>query len=116
SRRVQLAAAAIAANCSIVSDSPRAPGGTPAAVRISAARSGPPAQPANAARRVLRRCAKAASITANTAARSAPGGGGRRVNAPRPESTFGAGQNTERGTPPAARAWAYQASFADGAP
>ena len=38
------------------------------------------------------------------------------MNASRPESTFGTGQNTARGTGPARRAEANQASFALGTP
>ena len=38
------------------------------------------------------------------------------MNASRPESTFGTGQNTARGTGPARRAAANQASFALGTP
>src|SRR5262249_62153426 len=38
------------------------------------------------------------------------------ANAPRPESTFGTGQNTARGTAPARRADANQASLTDGTP
>ena len=69
------------------------------------ARGADPAQPASAARSVLRRCAKAASITAKTSARVTPGGSGggsRRVSATRPESTFGTGQKTALGTAPGA--------------
>ena len=43
-------------------------------------------------------------MTANTSARSTPagnGGGSVRTSRTRPESTFGTGQNTERGTAPA---------------
>src|SRR5690606_2879309 len=110
-------AAAIAANCSTVSDSPRAPGSTPAAAIAAAARSAPPATPANAARRVFRRCANAASTTAKTRSRgTSRRGGSRRVNATRPESTFGTGQNTRGGTRPTLRAVANQASFTDGTP
>ena len=64
----------------------------------------------------MRRWAKAASITAKTAARSRPAGGSGRSNATRPESTLGTGQNTERGTAPARRAAPYQAIFALGTP
>ena len=65
----------------------------PAAATSAAA--GLPAHRASAARRPLRRMAKAASTTAKVAARS-PGGGGRRTRATRPESTLGSGQNTRR--------------------
>src|SRR5262249_57887194 len=76
-----------------------------------------PARPDSAARSVLRRCRKAASTTANTSSRlAAVAGGSRRVNATSRESTFGTGQNTLRGTGPAGRAAANQASFADGVP
>ena len=89
-----------------------------AAARSSRSASGAEsAQPARAARSVLRRCRKAASTTANTSSRPAGvSGGSRRVNATRRESTFGTGQNTVRGTGPAGRAAANQASFTDGAP
>jgi len=49
----------VGANCSMVSDSPRAPAGTPAAYRTAAAVSAPPVQPTSAARSDLRRCATA---------------------------------------------------------
>jgi hypothetical protein len=55
----------MAANCPIVNASPRRPGSTPAAASTAAARSAPPAQPASAERSILRRCANAASMTAN---------------------------------------------------
>ena len=75
------------------------------------------AQRASAARSILRRCANAASTTANTSSRGTCGsGGGRRVKATRAESTLGTGQNTLRGTGPARRADAYQASLTDGTP
>src|ERR1700722_3605618 len=97
--------------------SPRAPGSTPAARSSRSAAIGDPAQPPRAARRVLRRWPKAASITAKTSARAAVvTGGACRVNATSLESTFGTRQKTERGTVPADRADAYQASLADGAP
>ena len=65
---------------------------------------GPPAQPASAARSVLRRWANAASTTANTSARVAlVTGGSRRCSATSPESTLGTGQNTLRPTEPARR-------------
>ena len=87
-----------------------------AAVRIRAAASGPPAQPASAARSVLRRWANAASTTAKTASRSTSAGGCRAVNATSPESTFGTGQKTPGGTRPADRACAYHASLTVGIP
>ena len=105
------------ANSATVSCSPLAPGSTPAARSTRSASAGEPAQPASAARRVLRRCPNAASMTLKTAARLADvAGGSWRVNVTSRESTFGTGQNTLRGTVPAGRAAAYQASFADGAP
>ena len=56
-------------------------------------------------------------MTANTSSRDAVvAGGSRLVNATRRESTFGTGQNTVRGTGPAGRAAANQASFTDGVP
>ena len=103
------------AKSSTVSRSARAAGRSRRPRSACSAASGPPAQPASAARSALRRCAKAASITANTALRS-PGGGSRRSNASSPESTPGTGQNTARGTGPARRAAANQASFALGTP
>src|SRR5690606_21844452 len=115
--RRRLPSAATAANCSTVSDSPRVLGSTPAARRISAARSAPPAQVASAARRVLRRWANAASTTSNTSSRvTSVRGGSRRVNATSPDSTWGTGQNTAGGTRPAGWAVACQASFTDGTP
>src|SRR6202035_697652 len=105
------------ANSATVRASPRAPGSTPAARSASSALAGEPAQVARAARSVLRRWPKAASITAKTSSRLAVvGGGSRRVNATSLESTFGTGQKTDRGTVPASRAAAYQASLADGTP
>src|SRR5690606_32882736 len=113
----RLPCAATAANCSTVSDSPRVPGSIPAARRIAAARSAPPAQAASAARSVLRRWANAASTTSNTSSRvTSVRGGSRRVDATSPDSTWGTGQNTAAGTRPAGRALAYQASFTDGTP
>src|SRR5690242_10529629 len=109
--------AASRANSAISSDSPRAPGSRPAARSRRSASGAEPAQPDSAARSVLRRCRKAASTTANTSSRlAAVAGGSRRVNATSRESTFGTGQNTLRGTGPAGRAAANQASFADGVP
>ncbi len=97
--------------------SPRAPGSTPATRRMRSAPAADPAHRASAARSVLRRCANAASTTANTSSRdTSAAGGSRRVNATRPESTFGTGQNTVRGTGPARRAAAYQASLTEGTP
>src|SRR3712207_4824752 len=105
------------ANAATSSASPRAPGSTPASTSARSARSGEPANAASPARRVLRRPAKAVSITRNTAALGTEGtGGGRRRQATRPESTFGTGQNTLRLTRPADSAAAYHASFALGAP
>ena len=105
------------ANSATVSCSPRAPAATPAARSTRSASAGDPAQPASAARSVLRRCPNAASMTRNTSSLLADvAGGSWRVNATSRESTFGTGQNTLRGTVPAGRAAAYQASFADGAP
>src|SRR5207248_4627334 len=109
-------APAIAANCSMVRDSPRAPGSTPAFVTIPAAGSAPPAQPASAARNVLRRWAKAASTTAKTFSRATAAGGRRVVKATSPDSTLGTGQKTFAGTFPACRAVANQASLALGMP
>ena len=43
-------------------------------------------------------------------------GGGRRTIATRPESTFGTGQKTLRGTVPASRTSAYQAALRLGTP
>ncbi len=76
-----------------------------------------PAQPARAARRVFRRCAKAASMTANTCSRVAEvTGGSRRVKATSPEWIFGAGQKTFMPITPALRMLLYQAAFTDGTP
>jgi lysophospholipase L1-like esterase len=110
------AAAAIRVKSATPSDSPRSEGSTPAADSTSSALDGLPAQDASAARRVLRRCANAASITANVSSRLAPAGGSRLVSATSPESTRGTGQNTVRGTCPAFRTRANQASLTDGEP
>ena len=75
-----------------------------------------PAQPASAARNVLRRWANAASMTANTAARSSARGAPRRSKATSAESTPGTGQNTDRLIEPARRAVPYQAVFTLGEP
>ena len=73
--------------------------------------------PRSAARRVLRRWAKAASTTAKTCSRVAVvAGGSRRVQATRPESTLGAGQKTLRPMAPARRTSANQAALTDGMP
>ena len=110
-------AAAIRANAAMSMTSPRAVGSTPAASRQRSASGAPPAQPASAARRVLRRCANAASTTANTCSRVAVvAGGSRRVKATRPEWIFGAGQKTFMPMTPALRMWLYQAAFTDGTP
>ena len=73
-------------------------GSMPAARSAARRPAGDPAQPASAARSVLRRWAKAASTTAKTSARVAVVG--RRLaggsSATRPESTLGAGQKTVR--------------------
>ena len=63
------AASAIRANAAIPSDSPRSPGSTPAALSTAPAWAGDPAHVASAARSVLRRCPKAASITRKTSSR-----------------------------------------------
>ena len=68
-------------------------------------------------RNALRRWANAASTTANTCSRLTwVDGGSRRVQATSPESTLGAGQNTERLTEPARRTSANQAAFTEGTP
>src|SRR5262249_8350227 len=95
-------ASAIRANCSIVSDSPRASGAMPTRRNAASAASPEPASPRRAPRNPLRRWANAASTTANTASRDAVvSGGSRRVQATSPESTFGAGQKTLRPMAPA---------------
>ena len=89
----------------------------PAARSACSASAGEPAQPASAARSVLRRWANAASTTANTSARVAVvSGGSRRTMRTSPESTLGTGQNTVRGTAPARAAAQYQATFTLGTP
>src|SRR4029453_16880326 len=81
------------------------------------AAAGEPASPANAERRVFRRCANAASTTAKTWSRVAVLSGGRcRVRATSAESTFGAGQNTERPIEPTRRRSQCQRAFTDGTP
>lgn len=78
---------------------------------------GEPAQPARAARRVLRRWANAASTTANTSLRVAVvRGGSRRTSETSPESTFGAGQKTLRPMAPDRFTSAYQLAFTEGTP
>src|SRR6202044_2256366 len=69
-------AAASRANSATPSDSPRAWGSIPAARSSSSARGAEPAQPASAARSVLRRWPNAASMTAKTSARDAVVTGG----------------------------------------
>src|SRR5215218_2140117 len=96
--------------------SPRAAGSIPAVRRIASAACVEPAHPASAERSVLRRCAKAASVTAKVASREAPGGAGWRVKETSPESTLGTGQNTVRGTGPARRIEAYQEALTLGTP
>jgi N-acetylmuramic acid 6-phosphate (MurNAc-6-P) etherase len=65
----------------------------------------------------LRRCPNAASTTANTSSRpTGTAGGSCLLSATSFESTFGTGQNTVRGTVPAGRAAANQATFTEGAP
>ena len=114
--RRSLPAAAIRMNASMSRASPRAPGSTPAARRISSAHAGDPAQPASAERTILRRWANAASMTANTARRSAVRGSTCRSRATSAESTPGTGQKTERDTDPARRAVPYQAALTLGEP
>src|SRR5882757_681459 len=107
----------MAANCATVSDSPRACGDTPAARSAVSAADADPAHPVRAARRVLRRWAKAASTAANTSSRDAEvRGGSRRTSETSPESTLGAGQNTLRPIAPARLTSAYQLAFTDGTP
>jgi len=69
-------AAAIRTNCATPSVSPRAVGSTPAVSSAATDAEPEPAQPARAERSILRRCANAASITANTSSRAAPVGTG----------------------------------------
>lgn len=109
---------AILANSSTVSASPRACGETPAATRAASAAAAEPAQPESAARRVLRRWAKAASTTAKTSSRLAEVSMGlsRRTRETRPESTLGAGQKTLRPMAPARLTSAYQLALTDGTP
>ncbi len=89
------------------------PGGASAASAASL----DPASPRSAPRSTLRRWANAASTTAKTccAGRGGPGGS-RRVQATRPESTFGAGQKTLPPDAPARRTSAYHAALTDGTP
>src|SRR5450830_621188 len=112
-----LRASAIRAKAVTSSTSPRAVGSTPAARRQRSASAALPAQPARAARRVLRRCAKAASITAKTSSRVAVvAGGSRRVKATSPEWILGAGQKTFMPITPALRIPLYQAALTEGTP
>src|SRR5271166_6810082 len=98
---VMVRAAARRANSATLSASPRVPGSIPAARSSRSASGADPAQPASAARSVLRRWPNAASMTANTSCLLAEvAGGSRRVNATSFESTLGTGQNTLRGTTP----------------
>ncbi len=97
--------------------SPRDIGSTPAWESAASMASVDPASPRRAERSVLRRWAKAASTTANTSRRlTSTAGGSRCVQATRPESTLGAGQNTVRGTDPARRTSANQAALTEGTP
>src|SRR5260370_31764600 len=129
--RAWLAARAIRMYWSMPIASPRRAGSTPASRSTRSAACAEPAQEARADLSVLRRCANAASITANTAVRLTlcwprPGwaatlsagvpASGQRVNATSAESTFGAGQNTLLDTVPARREVPYQASLTDGTP
>src|SRR5450631_2295775 len=108
---------AIRANCATSRVSPRALGSIPASRKAISANAGDPAQPARAARKVLRRWPNAASVTANTSSRVAVvWGGSCRSMATSPESTRGAGQNTWRPIVPAIRADPYQAALTDGTP
>src|SRR5690606_31107090 len=108
---------AIRAKSAIPSCSPRTWGSIPARSSTALAAAEEPTSPDNAERSILRRCANAASITANTRSRGAVvGTGSRRSSATSPESTFGTGQNTLGATLPTRRADAYQASFSDGIP
>jgi hypothetical protein len=99
------------------STSPRAIGSTPALSSTSLAAAEDPTRPDSAERSILRRWAKAASITVNTCARVAVvSGAGRRRMATSPDSTLGTGQNTVGGTVPTREVSAYQAIFTDGMP
>src|SRR5215207_991617 len=110
-------ASAILAKAATSITSPRALGSTPAATRQRSASAPLPAQPDNAARRVLRRWAKAASMTAKTSSRLAlVSGGSRRVKATRPDEILGAGQKTFMPITPALRMLLYQAALTDGTP
>src|SRR5207302_4368561 len=110
-------AAAMAANSATPSDSPLAAGSTPASRRIRSAWVTEPAHDARAERSIFLRCANAASITSKSSRLLTCGPGGWcRVKATRAESTRGTGQNTLRGTGPARRSRAYQASFTVGTP
>ena len=80
------------ANCSTLSDSPRANGSMPTDASAASAASLDPASSLSEPRSPLRRWANAASTTANTCSRVAVvAGGSRRVQATSPESTLGAG-------------------------
>src|SRR5699024_492180 len=110
-------AAASAANWVMSSRSPLLVGSRPAARATCSARCGEPAHGASAARNVLRRWAKAASMQANTSSREAAVlGGSRRTRRTRAESTFGTGQKTLREMVPARVTEAYQAALAEGTP
>src|SRR5699024_7791195 len=108
---------AIRAKSVISKTSPRALGSTLAAVRICSASAGEPAQLPKAARRVLRRCANATSITSNTCCRDVVVGGGwcagRQTS---PDRIRGAGQNIVVPTVPASVACPYQAILTAGTP
>src|SRR4029453_8103125 len=95
--------------------SPRAFGSSPDATTAAPAGADDPASPAKAERSILRRCANAASTTANTWSRVAVvTGRGRRLMATSPDSTFGTGQKTVGDTVPALLAAPYQATLTDG--
>src|SRR5665811_2259537 len=108
---------AIRAKSAMANASPRACGDTPAATRAASAPAAEPAMADSAERIVLRRCAKAASMTAKTCSRVAVvDGGSRRVHATSAESTLGAGQKTLRPICPASLTSAYQAALTLGMP
>jgi len=107
---------AIRANSQIANCSARRRGSTPAARSSRSAAAAEPAHPARAARSVLRRWLNAASTSAKTCSLGTVDGAGRAVSATKPESTCGTGQNTARGTCPARRTSANQATLALGTP
>ena len=107
----------MAANSSMVSDSPRALGADPRRVRIASRgrrAAGPSGQ--RGAERLASLRERRVDHRERGRADRRPPARRRQVNETRPESTLGTGQKTFGGTLPALRALAYQASLTLGMP